>query len=250
MSTPKSPSLAWEKESTPSRGPKPTLTRMQIARAAMQLADAEGLDAVTMERVAGEMGVTTMALYRYFPGKADLIDRMIDSASDAPDCSPSSLTWSDRLKEWAHRCLLIYRKHPWLMQATSARHSVMGPNELSWMEAALAMLAESGLAPGDRHHAFLAIIGHVRGFATFPTATKEGASARPWIRDLERILQSEGDRFPVLLDSLRSGAFAESSDAAFDFGLDCILEGIRAKAGRRRKKASGSQSGGRVPPYS
>ena len=160
--------LAWGKKPAPSRGPKPTLSSDHIARVAIRLADAEGLSAVTMQRLARKVGLTTMALYRYFPAKADLIALMVDSASDWPiHFGKPSLPWNTRLKEWAHRCLAIYSEHPWFLEATSSREGVMGPNELSWLEAALAMLAESGLGPKEQHHAFLAIIGHVRGHATF-----------------------------------------------------------------------------------
>ena len=69
-----------------------------------------------MQRVAREVGVTTMALYRYFPGKADLLDRMIDSASDSPaNFGKPSLSWNVRLKKWTRRCLAIYRNHPWFL---------------------------------------------------------------------------------------------------------------------------------------
>jgi len=225
--------VAWGGKPLPSRGPKPTLSTDQIARSAIRLADAEGLAAVTMQRVAREVGVTTMALYRYFSGKADLLALMIDSASDSPlRFGKPSLPWSTRLKEWAGRCLAIYRNHPWFLEATSARPTVMGPNELSWMEAALAMLAESGLGPRARHHAFLAIIGHVRGHATFQqigTGTRVG---KEWARELTQLLQSEPNRYPILLDVIRSGAFSQNIDNAFEFGLDCILDGIRARASR------------------
>jgi len=74
---------AWSKKSPPGRGPKPRLTPAQIAQIASRVADAEGLEAVTMQRIAREAGVTTMALYRYFSGKADLLDLMIDSAGSS-----------------------------------------------------------------------------------------------------------------------------------------------------------------------
>jgi len=224
--------LTWGKKTAPSRGPKPGLSTAQIARVAIQLADAEGLAAVTMQRVAREVGVTTMALYRYFPGKADLLDRMIDSASDSPASFGNlSLPWNVRLKKWTRRCLAIYRDHPWFLEATSARTSLMGPNELTWMEAALAILAEAGLNPRDRHHAFLAVIGHVRGHATFRRAAQRSESGRNWIHDLSEMLKPEAHRYPTLVASLDSGALFEDPDAAFGFGLDCIVEGIRARAG-------------------
>jgi AcrR family transcriptional regulator len=233
-----SANLAWEKKAPPSRGPQPALTVSQIARVAIKIADAEGLEAVTMHRVARELGVTTMALYRYFPGKAHLVDLMIDSVSDSETgFGKPSLPWSARLKVWATRCRAIYLDHPWFLQATSVRHSIMGPNELSWMEAALGILAESGLAPGDRHPAFLALIGHVRGHATFQQIRKYNESPETWARELVRALKSQAHRFPSSLAALDSGAFSKGSTRAFDFGLVCILEGIRERVRRERTKS-------------
>jgi AcrR family transcriptional regulator len=234
--------LAWGEKTPPSRGPRPSLSAVRIARSALRIADTDGLEAVTMQRVAREVGVTTMALYRYFPGKADLVSLMIDSASEpAPRFGKASSLWDLRLKQWAHRCLAIYQDHPWFLEATSTRNSLMGPNELSWMEAALAMLAESGLSPMEQHHAFIAIIGHVRGHATFHQIAKHQSSGRRWVRDMVRNLEPEAGRFPRSLEVLGSGAFTQESGGAFDFGLECILDGIRAhetahRAGTRRLK--------------
>jgi len=222
---------AWSKRPPPSRGPKPALSTTEIARVAIELADAEGLKAVTMQGVARMVGVTTMALYRYFPGKADLLDLMIDSASDsAPNFGKPTSPWSTRLKEWARRCLAIYQNHPWFLEATSVRRSIMGPNELLWMEAALAMLAESGLASAERHAAFLAQIGQVRGHATFQEKRKYGESAQEWTLDLAHVLKSDAGRYPALLKALDSGAFSQKPERAFDFAVDCILDGIRTRA--------------------
>ncbi len=179
-----------------------------------------------------------MALYRYFPAKADLIRLMIDSTGEPdPSFRNSSLPWHKRLKLWAHSCLTIYRKHPWFLEATSARRSLVGPNELSWMESALSMLAESGLPPKERHYAFLAIIGHVRGYATFKEMGKDIASNRQWMPDLIGYLRTEPNRFPESLTVFSSGTFTEDSDIAFDFGLDCILTGIRGKVGKRSARS-------------
>jgi AcrR family transcriptional regulator len=224
----------WGTKPAPTRGPKPTLSAGQIAQVAIRLADAEGLAAVTMQRLARELGLTTMALYRYFHAKADLVALMVDSASDSPlQFGEPSLPWNRRLQKWAHRCLDIYTKHPWFLEATSSREGIMGPNELSWMEAALAMLAQSGLGPKERHHAFLAIIGHVRGHATFQQIGTRANSRKEWSRELGRMLQSESHRYPILLDVVRSGGFSEDVGGAFEFGLNCILDGILVRVSRR-----------------
>ncbi len=220
-------------KSAPTRGPKPSLSRAQIARIAIRLVDQEGMAGLTMQRLSREIGLTTMALYRYFPGKAELIALMIDSVADSSlHFGKPSLPWSKRLKEWGKRCLAIYQDHPWFLEATTTRQSPMGPNELAWMEAALAMLAESGLEPKKRYYAFFTIIGHVRGHATFQSASRSNHAAQKRFRELIRTLEQKPERYPIALDIFRSGASSRSVAGAFDFGLECILDGIRAQMGK------------------
>ena len=216
--------------SAPTRGPKPSLSREQIARTAIRLADEEGLAAVTIQRVARQVGLTTMAPYRYFRGKAELVAFMIDSVADSSlQFGKPSAPWSTRLKKWAHCCLAIYRDHRWFLEATTARQSPMGPNELAWMEAALAMLAQSGLKSKKRQHAFITIIGHVRGHATFQLASQSNAGGKERMGEVAQTLQQKPNRYSCLLDVFCSEGFNESVAGAFDFGLDCILDGIRAQ---------------------
>lgn len=231
--------LPWAGKSASSRGPKPSLSTDQIARAAIRLADAEGLASVTMQRLARELGMTTMALYRYFPSKANLLALMIDSVSDPKfEFGGPSMPWDTRLKQWAGRCLAIYQDHPWFLEATTVRETPIGPNELDWMEAAMAMLAESGLRPKERQHAFLAIIAHVRGHATFEQIARRRAAGQEGSQGLAEVLRTQEHRYRSLLEVFHSGAFNQSS-GAFDFGLDCILDGIRARiAGIRSRTRS------------
>jgi AcrR family transcriptional regulator len=220
----------WIEKPALTRGPKPSVSRDRIARTAIRLADKEGLAAVTMQRIAREVGLTTMALYRYFPSKAEVVALMVDSVADSSlHFGKPSSHWSIRLKKWAECCLTIYRDHRWFLEATTARQGPIGPNELAWMEAALAMLAESGLESKKRHHAFFTIIGHVRGHATFEQAGRSGAAGKGWMRELTQTLQQDPSRYPTLTEVLRSGAFTESIMGAFDFGLDCILDGVRTQ---------------------
>src|ERR1700756_5018183 len=155
------PNLLWGENKVPSRGPKPSLTTQQIVRAAIRIADVEGLDAISMQRLARTLDVTTMALYRYFPGKAELVDLMIDNAAPGtpPDLSAIS-GWRPKLEEWTRQCWSIYRRHPWIRAAT-ARQRVLGPNELAWLDLAMGALAEAGLTGAEQHKAFLVLIRHV-----------------------------------------------------------------------------------------
>ena len=108
-----------------------------------------------------------------------------------------------------------------------ARRSGMGPNELSWMEAALALLTEAGLPPKESYYAFLAIIGHIRGYAAFERLKGASGSPRQWVRELSQLLRAESSRYTVPQAALKSGAFSETPDKAFEYGLNCILDGIK-----------------------
>ena len=221
------------------RGPKPACSPAQIGLAAIRVADKEGLESITMQRVAREVGLTTMALYRYFPGKAELIAIMIDSAGDpSPRFQDPSLSWKNRLRQWARSCAAIYRHHPWFLEATTIRRTLMGPHELSWMEAALNMLTDARLSPSQAYNAFLAVIGHVRAHAMFEQIKRRQASPRKWARDLSRLLQSDGGNYPQLHAVLDSGALDADPSQTFEFGLTCILDGIGLQARIRPRRAA------------
>src|SRR5688500_2426129 len=85
--------LLWEMDHRPTRGPKPALTLERIVTAAITIADAEGLAGLSMRRVAAELGVGTMSLYRYVPGKGELLDLMIDRINEAPRGDAGELGW-------------------------------------------------------------------------------------------------------------------------------------------------------------
>ncbi|AUY49355.1 TetR/AcrR family transcriptional regulator [Streptomyces sp. CB01881] len=224
--------LLWGEQDQPRRGPKPSLTAGRIVDGAVRIADAEGLDAVSMQRVAAELGVTTMALYRYFPGKAELVDLMVDSALGAP---PEAIGhqdgWRPRMTEWARQCWALYRRHPWILAATGMRRQLMGPNQLAWMDAALAALAPTGLSAVQRHDTVLLIIGHIRNLAQqLADADEEGGEE--WNRLAGEVLERHGHRFPALSATLAAGGFAPQGGDPLDFGLERILDGVTPLADR------------------
>lgn len=231
---PGSVKVLWHERDHPSRGPKPALSADRIARAAIVIADAEGLAAVSMQRIAREVHVTTMALYRYFSSKAELIDLMIDTTGGpAPDLAPVSKGWRARLQEWTRRCSSIYRDHPWFLQAATARRRIMGPNELAWLDAALGVLGDAGLPARQQHAAFLVLIGHVRSNAEFMAGTDQGPSAGQWVSVMTALLKKHRDRYPALMAAIDSGAFSQSPEDGLEFGLNCILDGIESLIGRQ-----------------
>ena len=134
------PPVVWMLPDRPGRGPKPAHSREQITTAAIRIADAEGLDAVTMRRVAAEVGSGTMTLYRYVPTKDHLLDLMIDATEGEvvfPDARAGDWRAGLRAVAWMQRDRLL--RHPWLASLEAGRPA-FGPNSLRNVEQGFGML--------------------------------------------------------------------------------------------------------------
>ena len=142
--------LMWQGDAQARPGPRPGLTLGQIVVAAVALADREGLSALSMRRVASELGVGTMSLYRYVPGKGELLDLMLDHVNGVPDGAPDprSLSWRRTLEEMAWGIWDLYQAHPWLLHVNQSR-PVLGPNSLAGFNHVLAGLADLDLGGRD-----------------------------------------------------------------------------------------------------
>ncbi|MEU8465160.1 TetR/AcrR family transcriptional regulator [Streptomyces sp. NPDC029003] len=220
--------LLWGEEERPSRGPKPSLTAAGIAQAAIEIADAEGLDAVSLAKVAKEFGVTAMALYRYVPGKMELLDLMVDLAiGPPPSIAGIPGGWRPQLTEWARQCLAMYRRHPWIPTATGMRRQIMGPHQLGWLDAALAALAGTGLSASRQHDTFLLLVGHVRNTAQ-QYADHDDAASADWAQLTGEVLERHAERFPAVAAAVAAGAFAPQDRDPLDYGLERILDGVAA----------------------
>ncbi|MER5741879.1 TetR/AcrR family transcriptional regulator [Streptomyces sp. NPDC002225] len=229
--------LLWGERDRPTRGPKPSLTPQRIAEAAVGLADAEGLDAVSMNKVAAAFDVSAMALYRYVPGKAELVELMVEAVlRDAPDLAAEAPDWRSRLTAWARSCREVYRAHPWLLAATMMRRRLMGPHQLAWLDAALGILEPTGLPAPQRHQVFLLVMGHVRSLAQ-QAADFDAEYERQWLDLTGELLTRHADRFPALTRAIGAGVFAPDAAVGadadpFEFGLSRILDGVQALVDR------------------
>ncbi|QNE17246.1 TetR/AcrR family transcriptional regulator [Kribbella qitaiheensis] len=228
--------LLWGPHQPPSRGPKPAMTLDGIARAAIKIADAEGLDAVSMQRVAGELSFTKMSLYRYVPGKAELVAVMTDLAIGTPADYPLA-EWREALTVWAMDLYATFGKHPWLLQSTVGRR-VLGPNELSWMDRGVQAVQNTGLTGGEQLDSVLVVTGHIRTIAqqslTVPGGTT-GVTEDHITAALTEILSTQADRFPGLAAAMTT--LEGGQNQGLSFGLDRILDGLEALIQTRVKRA-------------
>jgi AcrR family transcriptional regulator len=213
----------WDGRAQPTRGPKPTLSLGRIADAGTAIADAEGLGAVTMQRVAADQGFTKMSLYRYVAGKAELVALMVEHAIGEPPTIDTT-DWRPALKRWAHHLLAVYRRHPWALEASLGPRP-LGPNELGWMERAVSILPATRLTGSERLDAIAVLAGHARSIAQQTMVSKQPEADMAAVMNEQ--LRRHGDRFPALVATMAAAAAdGGGHDQAFEFGVDRILDGL------------------------
>lgn len=215
--------LMWQAPVRRTRGPRAQLSADAIVQAAIAMADAQGLEGLTMAALAKKLHAAPMALYRHVPGKTELIELMSERAFGPPP--PLQGPWRDAIADWARANLARLVERPWLIEAVSRRRAI-GPNLMAWLDAALAALARSGLPEQNLIEAVLLVDGHARSTAQLLT----GAPASPeWAINFGRALEAArgGPSHATLTRLAESGRLAPAGDPmAFEFGLQRILDGI------------------------
>jgi AcrR family transcriptional regulator len=229
---PPSIALAWGRQAPRVRGPKPGLTLERIVAAGISVAMSEGIGALSMGRVARELGVGTMSLYRYVTAKDELLTLMVDTALGAPPAAAPGEDWRAGLTRWATGVRAAYQRHPWSLRVPISAPP-LGPNNVAWLENALMALAATPLSEQQKISTVLLISGFVRNEATmgqdFAAAAAGAASGQPvpsYGQMLRALLPATG--FPALEQVIASGAFddGDDPDTEFVFGLARILDGI------------------------
>jgi AcrR family transcriptional regulator len=214
----------WDPSDQPERRPRIPLSVSAIVEAAIAVADADGIEAVSMQRVAAALGFTKMSLYRHVSNKSELLSIMIDTAvGEPPDLGEVPGGWRARLEEFVRRLAEVWRRHPWLPTVTVGTR-VMGPREAGWTESAVAALAGTGLTGDERMAAAFLLFGHVR---TTQSMTTAGTQAWSGGSETAELIRGRADLFPELSKAL-SGPTPTLDDNARAFGLDRLLDGLDA----------------------
>jgi AcrR family transcriptional regulator len=225
---PASIAAAWGRQAPRGRGPKPGLSLERIVEAGVRVAATEGLGAVSMSRVAAELGASTMSLYRYVAAKDELLALMVDAAFGPPPGPADEPGWRAGLARWAWAQHAVLRRHPWIVRIPIGPPPIT-PNVTAWMENGLRALGDTRLAEEDKLSVMLLLSGFVRNEATVAaeiTATAQPEVMVPWGRLLAEL--TDDGRFPALRAALASTAFAQDDDPddEFAFGLERILDGV------------------------
>ncbi|MEU9333947.1 TetR/AcrR family transcriptional regulator [Streptomyces sp. NPDC048290] len=236
--------LLWDTGRRPSRGPKPGLTLERIIEAAVGVADTEGLEALSMRRVAAELGTGAMSLYRYVPGKAELLDLMLDRVQ-RPSANPADLGdggWRSALEAMGRATLTLYSRHPWLLHVNQSR-PILGPSALDGMEKVLSRIRPMGLPDRELVSVIILVDSYVVGAARTRVHEAE-RERRTGLTDIE-FWEAQ---VPILTEVMASGRFpliaALDEDTwgsdfdHFEFGLQRILDGLEVEVARRAQDTS------------
>jgi AcrR family transcriptional regulator len=237
--------LLWGTREAPRRGPRPRLTVEQIIGTAVRIADSEGLAALSMRRVGEELGVTAMSLYTYVPSKAELVDVMIDTALGELEPDHAGATgWRDRLARVARQNWDLYRRHPWMLQASMSR-PVLGPNLLARYDHELRAVDGVGLSDVDMDLVVTLLSNYVRGAVRTAVEAAEaerrtGMSEEEWWATYAPLLEGvfDAEAYPVAARVGKAAGEeyqgAVAPGRAFEFGLQRVLDGIGAYIDFRR----------------
>lgn len=238
---PASIEAAWGLRERPGKAAKPWLSLERIVAAAVGIAETEGLGAVAMSRVAADLGAATMSLYRYVAAKDELLALMVDSTYGPPPGRHAGEPWREGLSRWAWAQHSALRKHSWVVRVPITEPPST-PNQIAWLEAGLACLADTGLDESTKLSVILLIHSFLRSEATLVAEINAGiravGSTSPQaMAAYGRLLAqlTNPGQFPALRAVIDAGVFdqAYAPDSEFAFGLDRLLDGIETMIATR-----------------
>jgi AcrR family transcriptional regulator len=233
----RSMALLWRTREAASRKGKPDLSVDRIVRAAIEIADAEGLEALSMRRIAERLGVGTMSLYSYVPGKAELLDVMLDTVhGETVKPADEEANWRSRLEQIARENWELHLRHPWMLQVVTNR-AVLGPNVIAKYDAELRAISGIGLSDLEMDAVLSLVLGYARGAARDAVEAAQlerqtGMSDDQWWAIhgplLSRVLDPSqyptGARVGSAVGEVYGAAY--NPEQLFAFGLQRVLDGI------------------------
>lgn len=210
------------------------VTREDVVRTAMAIADAEGSAALSMRRVATELGVATMSLYRHVPSKDELLERMVDAAfADHRLTEPTPADWLAALDAGARRLWAIFRRHPWAAAIMSLTRPQVTPNVLAYSEWVMSAMAAAGIAPHRIFQVHLTLFSYARGLAVSlePEVVAEqetGITFSEFVDAQDAAFASvfTSGAYPTFQKVATSADFDLDLDEQFAFGLRHLLAGL------------------------
>ncbi|WP_338694882.1 TetR/AcrR family transcriptional regulator C-terminal domain-containing protein [Streptomyces sp. Q6] len=228
------PEVIWARPERAGRGPRPAHSRADIAAAAVRVADAEGIEAVSMRKMAAELGMGTMSLYNYVPRKEDLYELMVDAVSGEYVYRDPSGDWRADVLGLARQARALMHRHPWLPRLMSPVYG-FSPNALRYLEHCMACLDPLELPYGTKMELIAAVTSVVTTYVANEIATAERTRSLPWSAEQEQAAriaylgaQVASGRYPRLAAAFMEDSGPIDLEAVFERALRRTLEGFAA----------------------
>ena len=212
---------------TDQRRARPRLSRDRVLQAAISLADANGIEALSMRRLGEQLGVEAMSLYKHVASKDDLLDAMVDSVFAEIDLGAGEAGWRASMRTRAVSVRAVLARHAWAVPLMQSRTNP-GPSTLTHLDALIGVLRGAGFSVVLTAHALSAVDAYVYGFAmqehALPFDTEERST-----EVVQQILAAmPADRWPHLVEFSREHVLKPGYDYGqeFEWGLDLVLDGL------------------------
>jgi AcrR family transcriptional regulator len=201
------------------------LSREQVAAAALELLDRDGLEALSMRRLADHLGVGTMTLYGYFRSKEELLDAVVDAAVAEREPYAVDGPWQEQIRQLMQGSRRSLGRHPGLVKVRADR-PVLQPEALRFAETGMKILRSAGFSRSDAARAFRLLFTYVFGYVSFSPDEKAEEASR---ESRAATAALPPDEYPTLSESSEELAEAMAGEETFDFGLDRIIDGLDAR---------------------
>lgn len=241
------PEVIWNRPARASRGPAPSLTRQEIAAAAVRLADAEGLEDLSMRGLAADLGVGAASLYRYVESKDELIELMADAVMGSDMRIRAGRDWRSHLRSYARALRAMIQKHPWMVVEGAGRTS-LGPNTAATFERVLRGLDGLGVGIDDMLTMVETVDAFTRGRALEEIGDRDairrsGLDNDAWMRQQAPYVRElvDSGRYPLLSRVIIDAEAPHDPDrleTAFRRGLELVLDGLASMLPERPNRAS------------
>ncbi|MFF7925079.1 TetR/AcrR family transcriptional regulator [Streptomyces mirabilis] len=229
------PEVIWARPERAGRGPRAAHSRADIAAAAVRIADADGLEGVSMRHVATALGCGTMSLYNYVPRKEDLYELMVDAISGEHDSWEPTGDWRADMLRVAHQTRALMHRHPWLPRLMSPVYG-FSPNALRYLEHCLVCLDPLDASYGTKMELIAMLNGVVTTYVGNELATAERTRSLPWSAEQEQAMRIAylGSRIATGAYPRMAAAFAQDAgpidlEAVFERALGRVLDAFEPK---------------------
>jgi len=223
--------LAWGVLPVQRRGPKPGLSVEQIVETGIEYGDSQGFEAISLQKIAAHLGVTTNAMYRYVRSKDELIVLVHDKAIGLPPQLPTG--WREAATVWVYAQVERFAERPWLLDVP-IRGAPTTPNLLRWVEVMLQALDSTGLSQHDNLGCLLLLNGFAHNYASMVRQLDASDNTPVQAEEVGRFLVPrliEGG-YPMLTALYTNQEYEDGIDDDLEFGLTRILDGIQVLIGK------------------